>query len=307
MKVLITGGGGPGCEALWRLWQHHDVYFADQNIENIHPIVPTSKRIQVPAGSSATFGHQIRELISQFNFQVVISQVDEELETLNEIQSSLETFALISPELDFVKMCNYKDVLGETLRKFGISEPNTNKMEVAESSKEKEYVFKPVLGRGSRNIYFVDCEEQFEFLKNYLSLKSESYIVQEKIIGDEYTIQVIANFRGILKAIIPVRVFEKKGSTTRCQIKYDQRIVEFVTEFHTKFSPRGTYNIQIIDELETGRLFIIEINPRVSTTLCVSIEAGLDPIELYFDESASFSVPQSNLKLSRYWLNVFTD
>jgi carbamoyl-phosphate synthase large subunit len=42
-RILFTGGGGAGSEALWRLLHgKHELYFADARPEAIAPVIPAS-------------------------------------------------------------------------------------------------------------------------------------------------------------------------------------------------------------------------------------------------------------------------
>jgi carbamoyl-phosphate synthase large subunit len=304
--VLITGAGGPGSEALAKKWKHHEIIFADSKVQRIHPSISKQSRVEIPMGSSSDFYEQIGLIIRKFGIEVVVSQVDEELEALNLLQNELRTFELITPGLNFVKLCNNKAALGENLRLRGILEPNTEQLSPRTQRRLSNMVFKPSFGRGSRGIFFFRDDCSFEDLKRYLLSTNVPYIVQDEILGEEYTVQVMANRQGMLKAIVPVQVFEKRGSTTSCQISLNKNVISTVMKLHEAFLPLGTYNVQLIVNSETKNSSIIEINPRVSTTLCLSLEVGLDPIDLFFDDTDCLHEPKSELFLNRYWTNFFS-
>lgn len=306
MKVLITGAGGPGSEALAKKWNHHEIMFVDSSIKRIHPSIPIHSCVEIPMGSDSDFYQQIGLIIRKFGIEVVVSQVDEELEALNLLQNELRTFELITPGLNFVKLCNNKAALGENLLSRGILEPNTEPLSPRTQKRLSNMVFKPSFGRGSRGIFFFRNDCSFEDLKNYLLSTNVPYVIQDEIVGEEYTVQVMANRQGILKAIVPVRVFEKRGSTTSCKVSLNKNVITTVVNLHEAFRPVGTYNVQLIVNSETNNSSIIEINPRVSTTLCLSLELGLDPIDLFFDDTDYLHVPKSELFLNRYWTNFFS-
>lgn len=304
--MLITGAGGPGSEALAKKWKHHEVIFADNKTQRIHPSILQQNRVNIPIGSNSDFYEQMGLIIRNFGIEVVVSQVDEELEALNLLQNELRTFELITPGLNFVKLCNNKAALGESLRFRGILEANTEPLSPSTQKRLSNMVFKPRFGRGSRGIFFFRNDCSFEDLKNYLLSTQIPYIVQDEIVGEEFTVQVMANRQGTLKAIVPVQVFEKRGSTTSCKISLNKNVISAVIKVHEAFRPIGTYNVQLIVNSETKSSSIIEINPRVSTTLCLSLEAGLDPIDLFFDDTDYLHVPKSELFLNRYWTNFFS-
>ena len=306
MKVLVTGAGGPGSEVLARNWNHHEVCFADVDIQRIHPSIPRERCHKIPSGTDPDFYRKVGLFIRELGIEVVVSQVDEELELLNQLRREIGTFDLITPDSNFVRVCNDKAVLGENLRKMGILEPNTELLSHDTQLRPSNMIFKPSYGRGSRGIFFFRHDSNFESLKSYLLSTNVPYVVQDEIAGEEFTVQVMANRNGKLKAIIPVQVFEKRGSTTRCRINLNQTVLETARLLHNSFSPIGTYNVQTILDSETNENYIIEINPRVSTTLCLSLEAGIDPIELFFDDTETFHLTNNELNLSRHWTNFFS-
>lgn len=307
MKVLITGAGGPGCEALARQWKSHDLYFADIDVERVHPSIASERKFEIPNGKDPLFTGAIIALVKKLSIEIIISQVDEELEKLNQVQQLLEGVKLISPAPDFVSVCNDKAKLGKVLNIQGIAEPNTERLSELTQKRPNDMILKPRFGRGSRGLFYCRKGNDFEGLKNYLLSCGVPYVIQNEIQGVEYTVQVIANKLGKIKAVVPVRVFEKRGSTTRCQIELNEVVIETTKKIHETFLPQGTYNIQYIYDSMTKTCLVIEINPRVSTTLCLAVESGIDPIELFSDESRSFVVPSREIRLNRYWINEFSE
>ena len=304
--MLITGAGGPGSEALARNWNHHEVFFADVDIQRIHPSIPRGRCRKIPSGKDPNFYRDIGLFISELGIEVVVSQVDEELELLNQLRREIGTFDLITPDSNFVRMCNNKAELGENLRKNGILEPNTELLSHHTKLRPSNMIFKPSYGRGSRGIFIFRHDCHFESLKSYLLSTNVPYIVQDEIAGEEFTVQVMANRSGKLKAIVPVQVFEKRGSTINCKINLNHTVLDTTRLLHNSFNPIGTYNVQSILDTQSGENYIIEINPRVSTTLCLSLEAGLDPIELFFDDTETFHSTKKQLTLNRHWTNFFS-
>ena len=74
---------------------------------------------------------------------------------------------------------------------------------------------------------------------------------------------------------------------------------------HNLFKVSGYYNIQlIIDKNEKPKLF--EINPRISTTACLCLAAGVDFVNLYMVKQKNGEILakyRTNLRLKRTWLN----
>lgn len=307
MKVLITGSGGPATEALWCHWSSHEVFFADAIPERIHPCVPIDRIVSLPFGYEEEFFSEMHNLQMSYNFDLIISQVDEELIKLNELVTRFNGLEILTPALDFVTLCLDKYELSQSLKLNGISEPNSRPLESSLISKNPHQIFKPRRGRGSRGLFFTKETKQFELISDFLKLGLENYLVQDWIKGSEYTVQMIAKRNGELAAIVPLRVLEKRGSTTNCIVDLDFKVVDFCQLIHNTYKPKGVYNIQLIKSPEKEECFLIEINPRVSTTMCVALELGIDPIAVYFSGPPirEIILPKQVIELRRHTFNSF--
>jgi carbamoyl-phosphate synthase large subunit len=99
-------------------------------------------------------------------------------------------------------------------------------------------------------------------------------------------------------------VGQKKGITIQAKIDMNNLIIEYAKKFHYHYRTSGIYNIQCI-LTQSGVVYPFEINPRISTTFCLSVAAGFDPFELYFNETSEkeLFVPSNELSLQRNWVN----
>ncbi len=310
MKLLITGGGGPAAEALWDLWRNKfDLYFADQDIKRIHPKVPRDKCIVIPNANSDEFLAEIEQKIDSIGIELIVSQVDEELLKIKELELNNRRFTVISPAADFIRLCLDKAKLGNTLTEAEIHDPNTKILADDSLYSGKPLLIKPRSGRGSRDIYIARSNPEFMAIKEYLLKQLQQFVFQELIIGQEFTVQMLANKEGKLRAIVPLLVNEKRGSTTSCEISLNQFVINECKKVHAYFNPSGTYNIQLLYSPMEEKAYVIEINPRVSTTMCLSVQLGYDPVDIFLDKSTEFEfeLPTQILKLNRYWTNVFSD
>jgi len=309
MRVLITGGGGPGSEMLWKLWEkEHTIYFADQDISRIHPSIPIQQRVEVLPGIDSQFISQLVAASKDLAIDIIISQVDEELMSLAEHTKELAPTIFVSPQTSFIEIFLDKFRAGISLASKGIPEPETSLLTSKSRFGSGPILVKPRFGRGSRDIFTARSELEFEKLKEYLLVQKEEFICQSLKSGIEYSVQVMANSHGELKAIIPVRINAKRGSTTSGKVDNNNLVIDTCQNLHSKYLPTGTYNIQLIlDELD-GTAYTFELNPRVSTTMCLALFGGADPIENYFDlvSENSLKLVQNGLELQRYWINSVT-
>ena len=306
MRVLVTGGGGPGSEMLWKLWKDkHSIYFADQDISRIYPGIPRNQRAEVPPGIDPLFISKVIAVTKDLTIDLIISQVDEELVALKENEKALAPAIVIAPPLTFIKMFLDKFNAGQSLASNEIYEPDTQLLTEKSKLDSCPLLVKPRIGRGSRDLFIAKSDREFEKLKEYLLTRNEDFIVQELKLGIEYSVQMLANSKGELKAIIPVKINAKRGSTTSGKVENNRPVIDTCLKFHSKYSPSGTYNIQLILSAIDGIAFIFEVNPRVSTTMCLGLFGGADPIESYFDiqSKGPFKTVEDGLELQRFWVN----
>ena len=142
-----------------------------------------------------------------------------------------------------------------------------------------------------------------------LSISQQSaFAVQEYIRGTEYTVQVLASQSSELRAVVPVEVFTKRGVTTHARINNVRAVREVCEQIHRALPTPGCYNIQGM--LTENEQFIpFEINSRVSTTFCMSVAAGIDPVAEFLSDtprSGTLAEFTDGLELRRRWTNVFT-
>lgn len=307
MKVLLTGAGGPSTQALWGMWEgKHQMFFADADIERIFPKIPKSRKILLPVANDNNFFESIIKLTKKYKFDILISQVDEELLVLANNRDLFTETILIIPQASFVETFLDKLKSGKEMRAREIQEPFTRKLQNDSEFQGVPIIFKPRFGRGSRDIFFAESKEEFNSVKRYLLTKKTEFVFQNKIRGTEYSVQMIANALGDLKAIVPLLIKEKRGSTTNGVTDNNKSVIKHCQFFHDSFKASGTYNIQIM--LNNDQPYIFEVNPRVSTTMCVSLYGGLDPIDIYTQQSAETTISyiKNGVKIERHWENTFS-
>lgn len=72
----------------------------------------------------------------------------------------------------------------------------------------------------------------------------------------------------------------KKGITLRAETDRDERVIAACVAIHAAQPVSGCYNIQLM-KAEAGDVKPFEINPRISTTACLALAAGVDFVDVY--------------------------
>ena len=100
-------------------------------------------------------------------------------------------------------------------------------------------------------------------------------IIQEFITGDEYTVDIISDNNGNIISIIPKkRLLIKNGQAFKSIIINNDDVISFIRDVCLKLNNKSSINIQVIQEKDTGKIYLIEINPRFGTTMEWDTAAG---------------------------------
>ena len=99
----------------------------------------------------------------------------------------------------------------------------------------------------------------------------------------------------------------KRGITIRGRTTHDSAVTETCEKIHAAYPVPGCYNVQGIKSAD-GIFRPFEINPRVSTTLCLAVAAGVDPIAIYLGHCQGDGLlPFREVSLRRSWHNEFAE
>ena len=306
IKILFTGGGGAGSEAIYRILKdYYEVYFSDADVNTINTSIPKKFRHVIPMAGDLKFVEKVRKLCNQLSIDLLVPSVDEELTLL----SKVDFVNVMIPSSDYVDIMLDKFKCNQVLAELGLNVPKTILISDYKYNNWTDFpcIAKPRSGRGSRNVYVINSAEQINAYLDLTGLNEYEAILQEKIVGVEYTVLVAADLNTKLHAVVPVRVDSKKGITISAMIENNALIEKACSDTHNKLPTRGCYNIQLI-LTDDGKVFPFEINPRISTTFCMSLMSGIDPIDIYFHKNApkKLLTYKAGLKLYRYWTNNFS-
>ena len=246
---------------------------------------------------------KIIKLCRSLKIDLVIPAVDEELEFFSEYKG---VHSLV-PQKSFVNTFNDKKKTTLILNKKNINHPKIYTLtDLQTNFRIYPIILKPRFGRGSRGIFVISNFEEFCFYKKKYNISSTKYIFQEYIKGTEYSVQVISDLKGNLKAVIPVEIINKKGITIDAIVSTNKKILRFCENFHINFCPRYVYNIQLI--ATKSKIYCIEVNPRISTTHILTLMHGIDPIEIFFNSKSSKRplIKLLKIKLKRFHETYFS-
>ena len=131
-------------------------------------------------------------------------------------------------------------------------------------------IAKPINGYGSIGLKILKTVEDQDIVVD------DSFIIQEFIEGEEYTVDILSDIDGNFIVAVPKkRLLVKNGQSFKSIVCKDDSVISFCRDVCEKMNNKSAINIQVIKQKNTGKIFLIEINPRFATTINLSIEAGV--------------------------------
>jgi carbamoyl-phosphate synthase large subunit len=94
----------------------------------------------------------------------------------------------------------------------------------------------------------------------------------------EYTVSVVVWRDGKVRAVIPKKIISKQGVTKIAVTEKNKVIEKICYKIQESFKANGPFNVQLKIDLITGKPFVFEINPRFSTSVSLTIAAGVDEV-----------------------------
>ena len=293
-KLLFTGGGGVFTETIWReMSNKYDIYFADVNPKKIFHKIPNSRKLKIEKGTSKKFIISLKSIIKKYNFDLIIPNVDEEI--LNIKNSKFNEKKIFLPSVSFCKLTLNKLAFFEFLKKNHLENLDTFRLDkLVKYNKDKTYLIKPIYGRGSRYVKKINKEKDINKFIAFYKLDKKDLLIQNFIKGNEYTVFVHTNKKNNI--IIPVRVYQKKGVTIDAKVEKNKTIENYIkTKILKVLTTKNCFNVQLI--LKGKKVYIIEINPRLSTTFALIVKSGYDPFSNSF---LNKFILKKKIKMHRY-------
>ncbi|MHB1126201.1 MAG: ATP-grasp domain-containing protein [Bacillota bacterium] len=317
MNVLITGAGAAGAVSIIQALREGlpgifvvgvdaDAFAAGKNFADRFYVVPLAR--------DPLYTEEMLKLCNQEQIRVALISVDEEIEVLVQERhrfSAIGTqLALAEPEN--VLSCLDKFAFYNRMRVKGIALPETWLFRDFDFTafSGKGYVIKPRFGRGSQDIHFTEALQDLVYLKSTLP---KGFIIQERIRGREYTVDVLRNRQGKFLAVVPrLRIATESGLSIKGMTVHHEDLMRDSPYVMECLDLWGACNIQwIIDD--AGTPWLIEVNPRLAGSVILSVKAGANiPVELvkiladaqYDGQPMAF---REGTLMLRYWQAVFEE
>lgn len=308
--VLVTGAGGAsGIGAIRSLQEttEYEVVGVDMNPDAAGLFLADEGTV-VPRATADDWPSVIQYVVERFDIDVIVPTVDEELTVLDTLQTSVP---MLAPRQGVIETTVDKYRSTKILEEAGHVVPETWLGSDAPNDVPFPLVGKPRFGRGSRGVEVLeDAAEVDEYLRE-AEYASEHVVLQEYVDGREFTTSVVGTDDGDLLAVVPKEALLKRGSTVKGVTRDLPAVSKSCRRTFETLDPHGPLNVQQILDAD-GRPHTIEINPRFSSTSCLTVAAGVDEFDLLIRAALGEDVEyvpehEPDVLMLRYDDHIFVD
>ncbi len=287
--VLVSGVGGPAGINIVRLLKQKfgdnveligcdiDALAAGQNFVDEFLLCPR-------VSDEVAYRQWLEQIIEERKIALFIPTVDEELVPLAKFADTLNCFVVLSPvqtlQIASDKLASYKFVAenlpAHSPKHISLSEWNRD------WSVEDFLFVKPRQGRGARGCRLTS-QTELEWIKSN-SDNPEDLIVMENLPGQEWTVDAYVGKSGEIVYLVPrERLALSGGISIKGRTVKNESVINATKLLLEQLSCRGPVCVQWKQD-KNGLPKFVEINPRLSGGLMISVLSGIDPVNALWSD-----------------------
>jgi carbamoyl-phosphate synthase large subunit len=246
-------------------------------VTDVNPLSPAvqaaDRAYRVPLSADPGYLPAILEICEAEQVRMAVPTIDDELPIFAAAaQEFLDSGVIpVCSPVATALACDDKFETCRVLQASGVAAADTYLPDAIPADVRFPLFIKPRVGRGAVGAFPIRDRGELEFFLKYVS----NPIVQEYLDGPEYTVDVLCDFHGTPLSIVPrERVVIRAGVIDRGRTVRSQALIDLALATCQAMRFAGPINIQC--RMRAGRPFIIEINPRFSGGIPLTIQAGAD-------------------------------
>ena len=281
--VAVTGAGGPAGVAVARalIAAGHRVIALDADPFAAGMNLPGVRSAVLPRAGSDEYGTVLTTVLQTFAVEAVMCTVVEEYESLRQLNEMMKESGCRTwlPDARAVEACVDKARFAVVMDDYEIAHPPTATTARQARSVPGPWVVKPRQGRGSRGVLYVTNSAELR----RVMIAGKDLVAQSQLEGDEFTADVLVDRNGQLVTCVPRWRLETRGGISVKGLTFDsEEVTRICAEVVAAVGITGPANIQgMVDR--SGSAAIIEMNPRFSGGLPLTLAAGADVVGAYLE------------------------
>ena len=306
INVLITSAGRR-VSLVKNFQKYAKVYTCDMNPNMSAACQISDRYFKVPKVGEKNYIDVLLEYCMKKNINIVVPTIDPELPILSKAKEDFEKNGILI-SISSPNICETfysKRKTEQFFRKIRLKTPK-----IIDNLKDANYPLFAKLENSSSSIGAKKVENYEEAM--ILRRKNPSYVFQEYIKGEEYTVDAFVNREGKVISIVPrLRLEVRAGEVSKGKTVKDHQIIENIKKLFKHLNGAyGTITVQLFKKRK--EIFFIEINPRFGGGYPLSYLAGADfakyLIKDYLGEKLEYSESwKNNLIMLRYDAEVLVD
>ncbi len=246
-------------------------------VTDVNPLSPTvytaDRSYAVPMSTDPAYLGAVREICERERIGLLVPTIDDELTLFAEAAGAFFAAGIrvaVSPP-DTTRACNDKLETARVLTSHGVpAAPTCRPDDLGEAPAFPLFV-KPRCGRGGVGAFPVRDARELTFFREYVP----DPVVQPYLEGPEYTIDVLCDFEGRPLSVVPrERAVIRAGVVDRGRTVRDLALMAIGLDCARVLKCVGAINVQC--RLQDGQPQVIEVNPRFSGGIPLTIAAGAD-------------------------------
>lgn len=292
LNIGVTGlnaidSPGPGVSVIRALREAESfdvriIGFSYESLEPgiyMHDLVDRTYQIPYPSGGTDTLLKRLKYIHQKENLDVIIPNFDSELYSFIRLEEKLKILGI---HMFLPTITQYEERtkvnLNDFGERYGVNVPKSKAIHDLNSihSLESEFSF-PMIVKGK--FYDASIAYNFEQLKSHFNKISAKWglpiIIQEFIHGTEFNVTGLGDGKGNTIAAVPMRkqYITDKGKAWGGISIADEKMLEMTRKFLKNTKWRGGFELELMKNKE-GKLFLLEINPRLPAWIYLSVGVG---------------------------------
>ena len=276
VRVMVTGAGGAAGVSVIRDLRRsgHQVVAVDADDTAVGFDLADEFRV-VPRWDDPSFAQRVADAAAETNVDALICTVAEEIGALDADALAAAGARTMLPDAEAARVCVDKWAFAAAMTDAGLPAPPTELGSAGDIS--KPWVVKPRFGRGSRDVHVARTVAELRVALR----RTPEPIVQALVSGREFTADALVDRSGSVASVVPRwRLETKAGISTKGLTFHDPEVENVVTIALKAVGLTGPAGVQGF-VTDAGEVVIIEINPRFTGGLPLSLHAGADLVGEY--------------------------
>ena len=308
--IAVTGAGGPAGVAVIRALQAagDHVLALDANPDAVG-LRLAGRCAVLPRADHPEYAAALLAAFDEHQPAALICTVAEEYAAIAPLVPVLDHMGVRTwlPDPAAADLCLDKVAFATTMHAAGVPHPATAWTAATAGRIPGPWVVKPARGRGSRDVIMVDDPADLD----HAFATVPGAIVQTRLPGREFTADALIGRDGALLACVPRWRDETRGGiSTRGTTFESPAVTEVVTATLRAVRHTGPANVQGFVS-DTGEVTVVEVNPRFSGGLPLTLAAGADVVGTYLAGILDPATPlpalgfQPGVRMARHFSEVY--